>query len=348
MFDRSLPVIGFHTLVATREGIDALIRLIDEGLAPRGFNTLIAEMRFQFKCFPEYSSGTIAAEDASRLADACERHGIRLIPLLPCLGHQSDSPAGTPLPLLRDHPEFMETPDIDPNATWPEIYHHSWCASNDDIYHYIFPMIDEIAQATRCTAFHVGLDEVFDIAMCPRCKGKSPAELFARTVKILHDHLAQKNLTMFMWGDRLLNSLAMGYQMWEGDRFGMYPALEMKDQVTRDIVICDWHYDLHSAGYPSVETFIKEGFFVLPSVFHVAENATHFWTHALEAQYLTRRYGWPGQLGGALFTNWTPLSDAYVDNLLRAMNGEPAGEELDGMVGRVIHDLMPRVSKFRF
>ena len=347
MFDRSIPVIGFHTLLAAHEGVGSLIRLIEEGLAPRGFNTLIAEMRFSFRCFPEYSSGTITYEDASRLADVCEKHGIRLIPLLPCLGHQSDSPAGTPLPLLRDHPEFMETPDIDPNAAWPEIYHHSWCASNDDIYHYIFPMIDEIAEATRATAFHVGLDEVFDIAMCPRCKDKSPAELFARTVRILHDHLAERGLDMLMWGDRLLDSLKMGYQMWEGDRFGMHPALHMDDQVTRDIIICDWHYDWHSAGYPSVETFIKEGFFVLPSVFHIAENAVHFWTHALEAQYLTRRYGWKGQLGGMIFTNWTPLDDVYVDNLLSAMNGGEAGDGLDAKVGQVIRALEERARKFR-
>ena len=83
MFDRTIPVIGFHTLVSTREGIDSLIRLIEEALAPKGFNLLIAEMRFAFRCYPEYSSGTIAAEDAARLADACDRHGIRLVPLLP-------------------------------------------------------------------------------------------------------------------------------------------------------------------------------------------------------------------------------------------------------------------------
>ena len=58
MFDRTKATIGFHILVATPEGIDSLIRLIREGLAPRGFNLLIAEMRFQFKCFPEYSSGS--------------------------------------------------------------------------------------------------------------------------------------------------------------------------------------------------------------------------------------------------------------------------------------------------
>ena len=127
----------------------------------------------------------------------------------------------------------------------------------------------------------------------------------------------------------------------------MHPALHMADQVTRDIIICDWHYDLHSAGYPSVETFIKEGFFVLPSVFHVAENALHFWTHALEAQYLSRRYGWPGKLGGLICTNWTPLDDAYVDNLLKAMAGEPAGDGLDAMVGGVIRALEPKAAKFR-
>ncbi len=346
MFDRSIPVIGFHTLVAAHEGIDALIRLIDEGLAPYGINTLVAEMHFQFRCFPECSSGTITYEDASRLADACEKHGIRLVPLLPCLGHQSDYVWGTPLPLLKNHPEFIENP-VAPDAGWPDIYQHSWCASNDGIYDYVFPMMDEIAEATRCTAFHVGLDEVFDIGMCPRCKDKDPAELFARTVKILHDHLAEKGLDMMMWGDRLLNAKAMGYQMWEADRFGMYPALHRKDAVTRDIMICDWHYDLHSAGYPSVETFIQEGFFVMPGVFHEAENAQHFWKHALEAQYLSRRYKWPGKLGGVMFTNWTPLDDAHVDNLLKAMKGEAAPEEdWCTMVGKVVRAMEKNVKKF--
>ena len=347
MFDRTKPTIGFHSVLNTPEGIDSLIRLIREGLAPRGFNLLIAEMRFQFKCFPEYSSGTITAEDASRLADVCEELGIKLVPLWPCLGHQSDSPAGTPLPLLKQHPEFIENPTVAPDATWPDIYHHSWCASNDDIYQYIFPMMDEIAEACRCDTFHVGLDEVFDIAMCPRCKGKDPAELFARTVKILHDHFAEKGMDIMMWGDRLLDSISMGYQMWEADRFGMFPALHMKDKVTRDIIICDWHYDLHSAGYPSVETFIKEGFYVLPSVFHVDENALHFWTHALEAQYLSKRYNWPGKLGGLICTNWTHLTEEYVTNLLTAMNGGEAGDGLDAKVGQVIHALEPKIKNFK-
>ena len=106
-----------------------------------------------------------------------------------------------------------------------------------------------------------------------------------------------------MWGDRLLDAQTMDYSLWEGDRFGIHPALHRKDEVTRDIIICDWHYEWHSAGYPSVETLIREGFTVIPSFFRSADNAAHFWLHALEAQYLKKRYGWPGTLGGMLFTN---------------------------------------------
>ncbi len=347
MFDRSIPFLGFHTILHKHEGVEGLLRVIEEVMVPEGLNTLVLEMRYQFECFPQYAAGTVTKEDAGRIADLCEKHGIRLVPLLPCLGHQSMDPPGTPLPILQDHPEFMETPDVDPNATWPDIYHHSWCASNDGIYDYIFPMIDELIEVCRAGAFHVGLDEVFDIAMCPRCRDKSPAELFARTVKILHDHLAQKNIDMMMWGDRLLDSLKMGYQMWEGDRFGMHGALHRKDQVTRDIILCDWHYDHHSAGYPSVETFIKEGFFVAPSVFHVPDNAEHFWTHALEAQYLSKRYRWDGQLGGILFTNWQPMTDDLAQDLIDAYHGKPSDGGWGGLaVGAVIRRMHDRVQRF--
>ena len=80
MFDRSIPLIGFHTIIKAHESVDALIRLIDEGLAPNGFNTVILEMRYAFRCFPEFSTGTITYEDAARIADACERHRVRNTP----------------------------------------------------------------------------------------------------------------------------------------------------------------------------------------------------------------------------------------------------------------------------
>lgn len=346
MFDRSIPLVGFHTIIKEHEAVDALIRLIREGLAPMEFNTLILEMRYAFRCFPEYATGTVTYEDARRVADICEEHGIRLVPLLPCLGHQSVHGAqrGKPYPLFEAHPELLEVQGVDPNCDWPDFALHSWCASNDEVYRYIFPMMDEMAEACRAQAVHVGLDEVFDIGVCDRCKGKAPDELYARTVKILHDHLAAKGLDMMIWGDRLLDSRRMGYSLWEGDRFGMHPALHRKDEVTRDIIVCDWHYDWHSAGYPSVEELMKEGFFVVPSFFNNVANAKHFWLHALEARYLGKRYGWPGQLGGLLCTQWGGLDDAMVDAILAGIKGDASADpKARGYgVGEVIGQVVPR------
>ena len=33
------------------------------------------------------------------------------------------------------------------DAQWPDVYVYSWCASNDGVYDYIFPMMDEIIEA---------------------------------------------------------------------------------------------------------------------------------------------------------------------------------------------------------
>ena len=45
-------------------------------------------------------------------------------------------------------------------------------------------------------------------------------------------------------------------------------------------------------------------------------------------------------------TNWTPMDDAVADNLLKAMNGEPAGDGWESKVGSVVREMMPRAEKF--
>lgn len=343
MFDRETIMVGFHSLIRDHESVDALVRLIQEGLAPMGFNTLVLEARVQFRCFPEYSTGTVTYEDVQRVAAVCRQQGIRIVPLMPCLGHQNMGPKSTPFPVFQAHPELLERPDVPYDLEWPDFGGHSWCASNDGIYQYVLPMIDEIAEAAGAEAFHVGLDEVFDIGLCPKCREHSPANLFARTVKKLHDHLSAKGLQMMMWGDRLLDSQKMGYSMWEGDRFGTHPAIDMAQEVPRDIIVCDWHYEWHSAGYPSVETLMQKGFFTVPSFWRDAENAKHFWLHALEAKFLGDRYGWPGKLGGLLCTNWRWLDAIGVEGILAGMQGDVEKADVPGYgIGNVIAQVVPK------
>ena len=98
-------------------------------------------------------------------------------------------------------------------------------------------MMDELIDAFRPDALHVGMDEVFLIAsdQCPRCRGREPAKLFAKAVNDYHSHLVGKRkLTMLMWGDRLLDDSRMHYDEWEASRNGTAPAIDM---IPKDIII---------------------------------------------------------------------------------------------------------------
>jgi hypothetical protein len=240
-----------------------LKRAIVEALVPLGVNTLLLEVDYDFEIqsHPELQGGRpLSKADARDLAALCREHGIRLIPLFNCLGHQSW--AKQTGPLLTKYPELDETPQVPPDNAG--IYCRSWCPLNPKTNEIIFSLLDELADAFQADALHTGMDEVFLIGSdhCPRCKGKDPADLFARAVNDLHRHLVErKRLTMLIWGDRLLDDAAMKYGKWEASDNGTAPAI---DQIPKDIIVCDWHYEPREE-YPSVPYFQQKGFRVLPS-----------------------------------------------------------------------------------
>jgi hypothetical protein len=123
----------------------------------------------------------------------------------------------------------------------------------------VFALVDELCDAFETDAFHAGLDEVFYIGMdkCPRCSGKDKAELFAGEVGRIRDHLARKNRKLWMWGDRLLDGKTTGIGEWEASISGTHRAASL---VPRDVVICDWHYEL---PHPTAAWFALEGFDVV-------------------------------------------------------------------------------------
>ncbi len=264
---------GLHLLING----DADIVILQEQLprlAAAGVNTLILEVgyNFVFSSHPELNAATgVTAARAHRLAAAARQAGIRLIPELDCLGHQSWSKKT--MALLAKHPEFDETPGFFPDNAG--IYCRSWCPQHPGVNAVVFDLIDELAQAFEADAFHVGMDEVFLIASdhCPRCRGGDPARLFARAVNDLHGHIVgQRHLEMLMWGDRLLDAAALNGGEWEYAKNGTAGAVDL---IPKDIVICDWHYE-KQAAYPSVPLLLGKGFRVWPSGWQPLENAQAF------------------------------------------------------------------------
>lgn len=273
-------------------------RFIKEALPKEGVNVLVLEINyhFQFTKHPEVvDANPLSLDDLHRLVAASNSAGVKLIPMINLLGHQSW--ARSTFGLLRGHPEFDETPGKYPDNQGT--YCRSYCPLHPEIHAVVFDLIDELLAATGSDTFHVGMDEVFLLGddACPRCKGRDKAELFAGEVRALHDHLARSNRTMWMWGDRFLDGEVTGMGQWEAAKNGTASAIHA---VPRDVVICDWHYE---TAHPTAAYFALEGFRVLSSPWRRSSVALR----QLDLIRLARGNSSPAvaaRLQGMLHTTW--------------------------------------------
>lgn len=288
---------GLHMHVASDTDLSRLEEQFPK-LTAAGVNVLILQVdyAFDFQSHPELRDRTFITKARAREFSATARKlGIRVIPELDCLGHQSGGPRT--YPLLVKYPQFDETPG-EYYPTNHGIYCRSWCPLNPGVDQVIFPLIDELVGAFQADAFHVGMDEVFIIGDkdCPRCHGKDAAELFAKQVNDLHHHIVdQRHWTMLMWGDRLLDAKVMGYGRWESASNGTARAVNL---VPKDIIICDWHYR-EQTNYPSVPFFLEQGFRVWPSGFQPLAASEAFSRFSLAQRRENPR------LIGYLATTWS-------------------------------------------
>ncbi len=243
-----LPVRGFCIAAPRNEGVKAFIKFIENELAPRSVNTLIlrVDWNYMYQSHPELrDSGALTKENVAGIVAVCKKHGIKIIPQVNLLGHQSW--AGRTGNLLKAYPEFDETPEVKmpEKYVWPNpdgLYCKSYCPLHPEVHDIVFDIVDEICEAFKAEAFHAGMDEVFYIGekQCPRCSGMDKAELFAGEVRKIRDHLAANGRVLWIWGDRLIDGKITGIGEWEGSYNNTYRAVDM---IPKDVVICDWHYE---------------------------------------------------------------------------------------------------------
>ena len=301
------------------DGLAPLKEAVAKVLAPGGVNVIVLAVgyNYEYKSHPELrQTKFITKAQARDLVRHCREHGIRLIPLMNCLGHQSWGPR--PGALLKAYPQFDETPSIPLDDK--KIYCREWCPSHPDVNKVVFDLLDELIEAFDADAMHVGMDEVFLIGDkdCPRCKGKDVGELFAKVVNELHGHLVGKRgVEMLIWSDRLLDSSATGYGKWEASATGSHRAI---DRVPKDIILCDWHYEPpetyrrmgQQEPFPSIRFFQEKGFRVLPATWRTPE--------ACVAMIRASRQGATDKMLGILFTGWS--NGPGGASLLAALRGE--------------------------
>lgn len=310
-----MKMFGYHLIVGSGRDLVKNIDGIVKYLAPLGITHTVLEISnsFRFKTHPEISSGDITREDLAEAARRLREVGIEPIPLYNCIGHQGWKKRNS---FLKAYPEFDEAPHIpDENLIakehikvgdkWLATYTPAWCCNEPRIYDVVLPAIDELIEAMGAKTVHLGMDEIFLFGQCDRCRGMKPADLFKNSVLRFYNYYKEKGIGVMIWGDRLLDANKL---IGEG---GAYRARHTKDfenvgtactidELPKDMIITDWHYDFEES-YPSVGELFSHGYTVWPSCWHSPEGASAFWNASLDA---AEKLGKKDRLPGMLITGW--------------------------------------------
>jgi len=306
----SLPIRGFAIGAPSPERVNDFIDFIEDELVPNNVNTLVlrVDFKYRYKSHPELrDEDALSKADVRKIVKACRKGGIRVIPQINLLGHQSwQSELGK---LLEVYPDFDETPWIEIPETyqWPNadgLYCKSYCPLHPDVHAVVFALVDELVKVFDADAFHAGMDEVFHIGMdrCPRCRGRDRAELFAGEVTRIRNHLARSGVELWIWGDRLLDGTTTGIGEWEASMNSTHRAIDL---VPKDVVINDWHYE---RADPTAPYFAAKGFTVVTCPWKLGEVAVT----QIEDMMRFRRSSTPEmreRFAGAMQTIWSPAGD---------------------------------------
>jgi hypothetical protein len=323
--DKLFEVRGFCINAPAPKGVDRFVQFINEELAPRGVNTLLllVDYNYQFESYPQLrDTDALSKPDVKKIVAACNKSKIRIIPQINMLGHQSwENHTGK---LLQEFPQFDETPQIKmpEKYVWPNddfLYCKSYCPLHPDLHKVTFAVIDELCDAYETDAFHAGMDEIFYLGddKCPRCSGVDKAELYAGEVTSLRNHLALKNRELWIWGDRLINGKSTGIGFWEASYNYTWRAIDM---VPKDVVICDWHYERpdQTAVY-----FAMYGFRVITCPWRTPSTAVI----QTEDMAKFRKYATPEmkpRYYGMMQTTWMG-TDGFIDGFEGKLSEEAKG-----------------------
>lgn len=312
---------------------EAFCDFIENELAPMGVNTLVlrVDYNYEFESYPQMASrNALSKTETKKIVAACKKHQIRLIPLVNLLGHQSW--AGKMNRLLEVFPEFDETPYIPlpadektakrkPNGLYDgDLYCKSYCPLHPEVHKVVFTLLGEIIDVYEADALHAGMDEVFYLGEygCPRCSGKDKAELFATEVNKIDSYVKSKDCELWIWGDRLLDGNVSGMGMWEAATNGTAPAI---DQVNKDVVICDWHYERPDL---SAVYFAQKGFRVATCPWRKPKVALQ----QLDNTLLFRQCATPilkDRFIGMIHTDWGSPEE-FIKEWYRVKEGKPSQE----------------------
>ncbi len=152
----------------------------------------------------ENGGGKVLSQSLVReICAYCRAHGLEPIPECPCLSHADYLMAG--------RTDFAERE----NDPFPDTY----CPSNPKSYEVLFKVLDEVIEVFAPKVLHIGHDEYYVYGICPRCKGKRGADIYAADITKIRDYLAARGVRTMLWAEKLLNSYSKNWEPAGGARY---------------------------------------------------------------------------------------------------------------------------------
>ena len=252
----AFPFRGIHTALPARKDLDFLRRMIKYVYVPMGYNTIFLEIRgtMEYKRHPEINeancknpSDVIKQDEVRQLCAYIRSYGMDVIPLVQSFGHVQH--------VTKAHPELGEQAEIKQEENLFEAdkrgnlkNFHTACPNHPDYFPIFFDLLDEVIDVVKPDGYvNIGHDEIYELGQCPLCKAEGAANVYAREVTTIHDHIAKKGYGTMMWSDMITEK--------------RYASTASIDMIPKDIICLPFTWYFHLAEeVDSEQPLVEHGF----------------------------------------------------------------------------------------
>ncbi|MBE6659495.1 MAG: hypothetical protein E7604_13775 [Ruminococcaceae bacterium] len=270
---------------------------------------------YPYECLPEmaWREYSFTRAQVASLVDAIRSWGMEVIPMINHFGHASSSRAGMGRHTLLNA-DLRHTLLFEPDG-W------TWCLSNPDTKKLLSEMREELYDLCGDGGyFHLGFDEAYSFATCPKCRTRKPYELLAEYINELTEDVCAHGRRPIIWHDELLDSRDFADSplkpVANAQSHNTAPALDLID---RRVIIADWEYHYKHEQNGSTQIFLDRGFDTLVCPWDDPENIRSLSSDA-------KRLG----AMGVMLTTWHHLPGflprfPYAANCLWSEAASPTG-----------------------
>lgn len=191
-----------------------------------GYNSVLLYLEAAVKvaCVPFFSDDdTYTPDEMREIVAYGNTQGIDIIPALEDLAHVENFLRYEELAFLSECKDAM----VDGRGIVSGLGHCA-CPSNPEGMAFLDTYYRQVIELFTSPYVHVGMDEPFDFAVCPRCaariaKGETKDDIFCAHLMRVYDLVKSFGRTMMMWDD-------------------FFEYLDIAERMPRDIIMCNWNY----------------------------------------------------------------------------------------------------------